>query len=93
MPKIKEKMPWLKRKEVIIQQDGAPPHTGKGNLQVLNEAGKQGPWSIKLVTQPTQSPDLNINNLGFFSSLKTRVLEARFSSIEQLVDVVYEQYE
>ena len=27
----------------------------------------------ELVTEPAQSPDLNVNDLGFFASLKSRV--------------------
>ena len=30
-------------------------------------------WSVELVTQPAQSPDLYISDLGIFASLKSRV--------------------
>ncbi len=33
---VKAKMPWLKGKRVIIQQDGATPHTAKGNAEYGN---------------------------------------------------------
>ncbi|CAM9740571.1 unnamed protein product [Choristocarpus tenellus] len=36
---IKTKMPWLQVKHVV-QQDGATPHTGKGNSEFLSGAGK-----------------------------------------------------
>ena len=43
LPVIKEKMPWLRSKRVVVQQDGASPHTGKGNPKILNSAG-MGHW-------------------------------------------------
>ena len=83
-------MPWMRYKELVVQQDGARSHTGKGNVEALNKAGNDQNWSIKLITQPAQSPDLNINDLGFFRSLKTRVLETRFSTVEEMISVVYD---
>ncbi|CAM9878762.1 unnamed protein product [Choristocarpus tenellus] len=41
-------------------------------------------WNIKLVMQPVQSPDLNINDLGSFASLKSRVWEECYSTIDEL---------
>ena len=96
LPAVREKMPWLEGQEVIAQQDGASPHTGKGNPQRLNEAGKEGGWNIKLVTQPAQSPDLNINDLGFFCSLKSRVWQRRFETLEDMargVKVMFDEYD
>ncbi|CAN0246369.1 unnamed protein product, partial [Discosporangium mesarthrocarpum] len=49
--------------EISVQQDDATPHTGKGNLEWLSEAGKRQGFHIKLCTQPAQSPDSNINDL------------------------------
>jgi hypothetical protein len=69
---IKEKMPWLGEKIVYIQQDGAKPHTGKGVIERVEAAGSVDGWRFSMKTQPAQSPDLNILDLGFFHSLKTR---------------------
>lgn len=35
-------------------------------------------------TQPAQSPDLNINDLGLFAALSSRVWTERFGSLEEL---------
>jgi hypothetical protein len=70
---IKARMPWMAGKTVIVQQDGASPHVGKGNLEYFRQEGRKNGWKIKVVTQPPQSPDLNVNDLGFFRSLKCRV--------------------
>ena len=50
-------------------------------------------WMVKLVTQPAQSPDLNVNDLGFFASLKSRVWGMKASSIDELVETIFDQYE
>ena len=48
---------------------------------------------VELVTQPAQSPDLNVNDLGFFASLKSRVWGMNASSIDELVETIFDQYE
>ena len=48
---------------------------------------------VELVTQPAQSPDLNVNDLGFFASLKSRVWRMNASSIDELVETHFQQYE
>ena len=40
------------------------------------------------MTHPAQSPDLNINDLGFFASLNSRVWKERFGTIDDLVEGV-----
>ena len=67
---IEEKLPWLKGKECYIQQDSARPHTAEGTVEDLTLAGSSDEWFPFIVTQPPNSPYLNLCNLGFFSSLK-----------------------
>ena len=93
LPEIKKKMPWQRSKRVVVQQDGASPHTGKGNPEILNSAGMGRGWLVELVTQPSQSPDLNITDLGFFASLKSRVWGMNASSANELVETIFQQYE
>ena len=52
-------------------------------------------WLVELKTQPSQSPDLNVNDLGFFASLKSRVWRANASSVDELKSVfdLYEEYD
>ncbi|CAN0094704.1 unnamed protein product, partial [Sphacelaria rigidula] len=50
-------------------------------------------WVVELVTQPAQSPDFNVNDMGFFASLKSRVWEINASSIDELVKTIFQQYE
>ncbi|CAN0032365.1 unnamed protein product, partial [Choristocarpus tenellus] len=74
LPAIKTKMPWLQGKHVFVQQGSATPHMGKGDSEIISGAGKTEGWSIRLVTQPSNSPDLNMMDLCFFRSLKCRVM-------------------
>ena len=60
LPAIKTKMPWLRSKRVVLQQNGATPHTGKDNPELLSSAGMGRGWLVELKTQPSQSPDLNV---------------------------------
>ncbi|CAM9911197.1 unnamed protein product [Choristocarpus tenellus] len=86
-------MPWLQGKHIVILQDSATPHTGKGNSEISSGAGKTEGWSIRLVTQQFKSPDLNIMGLFFFRSLKCRVMGERFGFVEEIVKVIKKQYE
>ncbi len=67
---IEAKMPWLRGREFKIQQDGARSHTGTNTVEELEAGGTGDGWFPIILTQPPNSPDVNINDLGFFSSLK-----------------------
>ena len=47
-------------------------------------------WTVRFKTQPSNSPDLNILDLGFFASLKARVWAMKWqaANVEQLVEKV-----
>ncbi|CAM9922222.1 unnamed protein product, partial [Sphacelaria rigidula] len=92
LPAIK-KMPWQRSKRVVVQQDGASPHTGKNNPEILISAGMGRGWLVELVTRPSQSPDLNINDLGFFASLKSRMWGMNASTVDELVGTIFQRYE
>ncbi len=78
---VKEQMPWLKESGII-------------NLIIGNDAvlAAAGTLDIEFNSQPAQSPDLNINDLGFFSfSFKNRA-----TNIDQLlanIKTAYEDYD
>jgi hypothetical protein len=70
---IEAKCPWLRGQRFYIQQDGARPHTADGTIDELIAAGTGDGWTPLIITQPPNSPDVNINDLGFFHSLKTDI--------------------
>ena len=46
IPAIRQRINWLQGGRIVIQQDGARPHTGKGNLLYLEALGHQDGWDI-----------------------------------------------
>jgi hypothetical protein len=69
--KIRELLPHLRYTGIIIQQDGATPHTGHDAVNRINQYIQQGNWHCILVNQPPQSPDLNLLDLGLFHGMKS----------------------
>ncbi len=83
LPAIRRKMRWSSR--ITVQMDNAKPHVGKGNLKVLQKAGKgvhSKTRQVEIVCQPPQSPDTNILDLSIFRSLSTRVSKSRTTAVE-----------
>ena len=64
------KMPWLRGREVKIQDDGACPLTGTNTVEELQAGGTGDGWVPIILTQPPNSPDVYMNILGLSSSLK-----------------------
>ena len=94
---IEAKMPWLAGDPYFIQQDGARPHTANGTIEDLVAGGTGEGFTPVIVTQPPNSPDLNINDLGFFASLKVdvkRICTHCTSRDEMMANVVkaFEEY-
>jgi len=91
---IREKMHWMTGRRIYVQHDGAPGHNGKGNLEVFDHINAGELIELAVVTQPAQSPDLNINDLGFFSSLKSRVDEFKSEggNLEEMIESVYSEF-
>jgi hypothetical protein len=103
MDAIREKMWWFKEgsgqpeagKTIWLQHDGARPHTAQVNLPVYKAKGKQGGFKILVCTQPAQSPDLNVNDLGFFNSLQSDTYCVTMKNIKELkvaVQKCWEEY-
>ena len=65
------KLPHLKCTGIVVQQDGATPHSGHGVAHVINQFIQQGGWNCTLVNQPAQSPDLKLLHLGLFHLMKS----------------------
>ena len=92
---IEAKMPWLRGREFKIQQDGARSHTGTNTVEELQAGGTGDGWVPIILTQPPNSPDVNINDLGFFSSLKYHVSQicTHCTSIEEMMNNVIRAFD
>ena len=96
VPTIVEKWPDadFNRRTIYIQQDGAKAHINPDNdeewLEYLDTMG----WSekIKVYTQPANSPDTNLNDLGFFAALQALYYEECPSNAMEIITMVETAY-
>jgi hypothetical protein len=82
-------------KTITIQQDGAPAHGALGSnpavfIAAMNELDLGD--SIKLKTQPAQSPDTNVCDLGFFSSWQSDYYRTSPSNCTEMIELVEQCY-
>ncbi|CAM9467804.1 unnamed protein product, partial [Discosporangium mesarthrocarpum] len=90
MAAIKARMPRPPGHAIFVQQDGAKPHTREGVMEAIQ--AKAGD-SIILETQPANSPDLNVNDLGFFYSIQQLKEDVGVFSSEDLVEATMEAFD
>ncbi|CAM9921927.1 unnamed protein product, partial [Discosporangium mesarthrocarpum] len=89
IPAINARMPRPPGHTIFVQQNGAKPHTGGGVMEAIQ--AKAGD-SIILETHPANSPDLNVNDLGFFHSIQQPKEDVGVSSPEDLVEAIMEAF-
>ena len=93
LPDIKKKMP-ASAGNIILQQDGAKSHLQEDDevfkAKVMELYGDSN--AVKLYTQPAQSPDLNVNDLGFFSSLQSKYYMTSPKDSIELIEMVEEAF-
>lgn len=92
LPAIIAAMPHagLHGQTLVIQHDGAPAHSGKGNAEYWPLMLKKlyHKRRIEIITQPAQSPDLNVNDLGFFNSLQKLTRSEGSVTLSEMLDNV-----
>jgi hypothetical protein len=75
---------------IIVQQDGAKSHLPVDDpefkAKVLELYDNED--AVKLYTQPAQSPDLKVNDLGFFASLQSTYYRMSPKNAIQLIEMV-----
>lgn len=91
-PAIKQTWPRKDRRTLIlVQQDNAKPHVSPFDPDIL-EAGVTDKWNIRLTFQPANSPDLNVLDLGLFSSLQSLQYQRKMKGIEDIVYAVHDAF-
>ena len=90
IPAICEKMSWAK--EVVIQMDNARAHIGGDLVDEVNAFGATKKPKVRIELQPANSPDTNINDLCFFSSLASAVSKVHTPDPEALAKAVEDKY-
>jgi hypothetical protein len=71
IPDAVKKMSWAT--EIVIQMDNARAHTGHDLVTKANAHGRTLKPPVRIEMQPPNSPDTNLNELCFFSSLASAV--------------------
>jgi transposase len=90
IPAICEKMSWAK--EVVIQMDNARAHIGGDLVAEMTAFGATTKPKVRIEMQPANSPDTNINDLCFFSSLASAVSKTQTPDPEALAKAVEDKY-
>ncbi|CAN0054778.1 unnamed protein product, partial [Choristocarpus tenellus] len=85
-PTIKVRIPSLEGHTVFMQQDGAKSHFKGGNTEEIKD-------DIAIETQPANSPDLYVNDLGFFCSIEQLKEDMNVISTEELVEATMEAFD
>ncbi len=96
IPAIQEKWPNIASfgRTIRIQQDGAKPHISPNDEEFRNAVEASG-LNLELYTQPAQSPDLNILDLGFFRAIQSFMDAAPKDEFELIraVEQAYKDYD
>lgn len=69
---------------IHIQQGNAKPHVDENDPCLVRE-GTENWWNIRLKSQPANSPDFNVLELGFFHSIRSLEHQKDIKNIDDLV--------
>ncbi|XP_057790781.1 uncharacterized protein LOC131007886 [Salvia miltiorrhiza] len=91
LPAIYQKWPEFGSKLIYIQQDNAKPHILDSDPEFRAAATAHG-FNIRIVQQPPNSPDTNVNDLGWFRAIQSIQEEHACYSCDDLVKAVEASY-
>ncbi|XP_057798731.1 uncharacterized protein LOC131014673 [Salvia miltiorrhiza] len=91
IPYFKSKWPSFASKNIFIQQDNAKPHIKVDDLEFLAVPRADG-FNIQLLCQPANSPDTNVNDLGFFRAIQSLKDQKPANEVGELIKNVQETY-
>ena len=92
LPDIRAKWPDGNRVTIYIQQDNARTHLDPNDAQFYQAASQYG-FDIRLRCQPSNSPDLNILDHGFFNAIQSLRYKESPKTIDELIDAVERSYQ
>ncbi|KAM3205888.1 hypothetical protein P3L10_029298 [Capsicum annuum] len=72
---------------IFSQQDNARTHIGNNDLEFI-EVARQDGFDIRLCFQPSNSPDLNVLDLGFFRAIQSLQYQRAPKIVDELVEAV-----
>ncbi|XP_057802835.1 uncharacterized protein LOC131018131 [Salvia miltiorrhiza] len=91
VPAIIAKWPSFASKLIYIQQDNAKPHIHDSDPDFRAAATQQG-FDIRIVHQPPNSLDTNVNDLGWFRAIQSIQTERACYNCDDLVKAVEESF-
>ncbi|XP_057808982.1 uncharacterized protein LOC131023458 [Salvia miltiorrhiza] len=91
LPYFKSKWPSFASKNIFIQQDNVKPHIKVDDPEFLAVARADG-FNIQLVCQPANSPDTNVNDLGFFRAIQSLKDQKPVKDVGELIKNVQDAY-
>jgi hypothetical protein len=83
--------PQHRGQTIWIQQDNARTHVAATDAEFLAAVALTG-LDIRIMNQPPNSPDMNVLDLGFFSSLQSKTYLKTAANIDELVTNVQEEF-
>ncbi|XP_057809062.1 uncharacterized protein LOC131023534 [Salvia miltiorrhiza] len=92
IPAIMAKWPQFASKTIYIHQDNAKPHIKDDDPDFRAAASANG-FDIRIIHQPPNSPDTNINDLGWFRAIQSLQVQAVSSNETELVQAVQKSFE
>ncbi|XP_042032238.1 uncharacterized protein LOC121778919 [Salvia splendens] len=92
IPTIKAKWPANASKEIYIQQDNAKLYLKSSDLQFDAIASTNG-FKFHLISQPANSPDTNVLDLGFFRAIQSLQDDKLATNIGELLANVWSSFE
>ncbi|XP_057811528.1 uncharacterized protein LOC131025759 [Salvia miltiorrhiza] len=91
LPAIRAKWPRNASKVIYIQQDNVKPHIQDTDPDFRAAATAEG-FDIRIVHQPPNSRDTNVNDLGWFRVIQSIQTESACYNVDQLIKAVGESY-
>ena len=92
IPAIIQKWPKDAPKFIDIQLDNAKPHIQDSDPH-FRAAPNQNGFVMKLVQQPPNSPDTNVNDLGQFRAIQSLQVQTACKIIVELIKAVEKSFE
>ena len=80
------------KNECKVHWDNAKVHVTAYNLSLL-ECLTSGGWNIDVAMQPAKSPDLNVQDLGYFNSLQSLQYTTPVKNTEELALAVFKAWD
>ncbi|XP_042027099.1 uncharacterized protein LOC121774260 [Salvia splendens] len=92
IPTIKAKWPANASKKIFIQQDNVKPHLRAVDQQFESLASTDG-FEFHLISQPPNSPDTNVLDLGYFRAIQLLQDDKQATSVDDLLRNVFTSFE